>query len=73
MEVLIKIKWTAFAMIYHYILTFIANPGIFIEGKMTFFKDIDWEIWFIMFIANLADMLGRFTYNWKPTTNFTFL
>ena len=68
-----KIKWTALSMIYLYILTFMCNPGIFIEGRMRFFEDIDWEVWFIVLIANLGDMFGRFTYNWYPTKNFLFL
>ena len=50
--------WWGMAMIYTQ--TLIVFPGLFIQSKISFIENQSWQVWFVITMFNITDMISKF-------------
>jgi hypothetical protein len=49
----------AYGILLNNMINFALYPGVLLEGKISFIKDNDWEVWLIIIVFCIADTVGR--------------
>lgn len=68
-----KIWPVAYTLFFLFTLTNLTYPGLLLQAQISFISNIDWQVWFIIIVANASDFIGWIFNSYFPTFNKPFL